>query len=143
MKKRIQSYLATWVEMGPMSSLLCLNVKALAPRSVPIICLNGYNSCRRKARGRRNEYSCYVSERQFIRGPKINRRHAPISRFNRRQMVKLDIALSCLPQKSRFVFMPETKLSAHSITSPKRFVGHHERFVTIRHTPTLPRWQSF
>jgi len=56
-----------------------------------------------------------------------------------RRQAWTDAALSCLPQKSRFVFMPETRLSARSITSPKRFVGHHEHFVTIPHTHTHAR----
>lgn len=55
-------------------------------------------------------------------GPKISKRYAPISTLNRRQ---IRCSAVSLPQKSCSVFIPETKLS---IISPKRFVGHHERF---------------
>lgn len=55
-------------------------------------------------------------------GPKISKRHAPISALNRHQ---IRCSAVSLPQKSCFVFIPETKLS---IISSKRFVGHHERF---------------
>jgi len=57
----------------PYYSLL-LNVEAKrcwrACRNVSIIGLSGYNSCRREAR-KRNEYSCYVAARQFVRDLKL------------------------------------------------------------------------
>lgn len=85
---------------------LSLNVEAKkccrACRNVSIIGLSGYNSCRRKAR-KRNEYACYVAERQFVRVLKLVD-DTLRSRLNRRQIVRHQIRRSAVKPSSKVLF---------------------------------------
>lgn len=89
----------------PYYSLL-LNVEAKrcwrACRNVSIIGLSGYNSCRREAR-KRNEYSCYVAARQFVRVLKLVD-DTSRSRRNRRQIVRRQIRRSAVEPSSKVLF---------------------------------------